>query len=204
MKKSYPFYTAILSILLLLSSCSNDDDQSEPPPKSTNLTLTIIDESGNEVSGAAVKLFASQTDWQNESNQVGDTKFTESNGVVSFTSLQSIQYFWFAEKDCRNNLYGNNTNGSSLESNTETTSTVVLDGTGSIELTSTSSNPYSIFLNGDFLFTMNGGTTRTIDDVSTGNQTVRVLQESGFVFTPTDQTYTVNLECGDLASIVFP
>jgi len=38
----------------------------------------------------------------------------------------------------------------------------------------------------------------------TGSYSIRVLQLSGYVFTPTDQTYTGTLSCGQTMTTTFP
>lgn len=197
----------------LFQSCSKDEDLSNGPNSSngnnnnnggTSLELTVKDHLGNVVSGATVKLYTSETNWANQTNQVGNTLYTNASGKVKFQNLTNIQYYWFAEKDCLNNFNGAITTTTPLQANATTTLDVILSQTGSLRLNNTSSNPYRIYINGTARFDMDGGTTRTINYVPTGSYSIRVLQLSGYLFTPTDQTYTGNVGCGQTLTTTFP
>src|SRR5438105_15185676 len=100
----------ILSVLLicstlLLTNCS----KKETPPPPTSLQITLTDDLGNKMSGVSVKLYASQNDWYNLSNQIGSTQISDANGVVTFSDLSAIKYYWWAQKDCKSNLSGSST-----------------------------------------------------------------------------------------------
>src|SRR5690606_37544384 len=151
------------------------------------------DDLGNTITGASVKLYSSQTDWSNGTNQVGTTQFSDASGKVKFSDLSSIKYYWLAEKDCKNNVNGGVTTTSALTANVNNTVNVILSSTGTLKFVSTSSNPYRIYINGTAAFDMNGGTTQYKYYMPTGSYSIRVLQLSGYVFTPTDQTYTGTL-----------
>ncbi|SRR5450759_1993260 len=196
MKKNILILMAFIG-LAILSSCKK-----EPTP--TSLELTLKDDLGNSVSGASVKLYSSQTDWNNDLNQVGTTQFSDASGKVKFSDLSNINYYWFAEKDCKNNVNGAVTTTSALTANVNNPLNVILSSTGILKFVSTSSNPYRIFINGTATFDMNGGTTQYEYYMPTGSYSLRVLQLSGYVISPTDITYNGTLNCGSTLIITFP
>ena len=182
--------------LAILFSCKK-----EPP---TSLELTIKDDLGNIVTGASVELYSSETDWSNGTHQIGTTGTSDASGKVKFNNLSAIQYYWFVEKDCKNNVNGSITTVSVLTANMMNTVNVILSSTGTLKFVSTSSNPYHIYINGTAAFDMTGGTTSYEYYMPTGSYSIRVLQISGYVLYPTDITYTGTLNCGSTLLITFP
>lgn len=197
MKKSILILMVIIT-LAIPSSCKKD----EPTP--TSLELTLKDELGNIVSGAAVKLYSSQTDWNNGSNQVGTTQTSNAAGVVTFTNVSNIKYYWFAEKDCKNNVNGGIASVSTLTANTINTFNIVLSSTGTLKFVNTSSNPYHIYINGVAITDLNGGSTLSDYYMPIGAYSLRVLQISGYILSPTDKTFTGTLTCGGTLLVTFP
>ena len=183
------------------SSCTKEE---EVKPDPTRLQITVRDELGNAVSGTTVKLYASQADWENETNQVGSTQVSDASGNVTFSDLSNIKYYWFAEKDCKNNYHGSAMVVNPLTSNTTTTVNTVLSSTGTILLQNTSTNPYTIFIDGEEILDLNGKTSQYIYYVASGSHSIRVLQKSGYAVYPTDETYTGTITCGATLSVTFP
>jgi hypothetical protein len=194
---------AVIALTLGLSftSCNKDE---VTPLTPISLELTLHDNLGNIISGAAVKLYTSQTDWSNGTNQFGSTQFSDVSGRVKFSDLSSMYYYWFAEKDCYNNVNGGVTTILPLTANKNNTYDIVLTSTGTMKFVSTSSNPYRVFINGTAVFDMDGGSTRYIYYKPTGSYTVRVLQLSGYVLYPTDETGSGNVSCGSTLTTTFP
>lgn len=184
--------------LAIPSSCKKD----EPAP--TTLELTLKDELGNIVSGASVELYSSQSDWNIGSNQIGTTQTSNSAGKVTFTNVSDIKYYWYAEKDCKNNVNGAVTSANALTANMNNTFNIILTSTGTLKFVCTSSNPYRVFLNGVATSDMNGGTTLMRYYMPTGAYSIRVLQLSGYALTPTDITYSGTLGCGSTLTTTFP
>ena len=191
----------IVAAIVTFSSCTKEE---EVKPAPTRLQITVRDELGNAVSGSIVKLYATETDWENESNQVGSTQVSDASGIVTFSDLSASKYYWFAEKDCKNNANGAVTTTTALTVNVTNTSNTVLSSTGTLSFNNTSTNPYRVFVNNVEVFTMNGQTTEQIDYVPAGSYSIRVLQVSGYAVYPTDQTYTGTVSCGTALSVVFP
>lgn len=206
MKKIIILTFAIVG-LTTIYSCKKDKNDPKPNSNnsnSTSLELSLKDELGNIVSGASVKLYSSETDWKNSTNQVGTTQFSDASGKVKFNNLSNIKYYWFAEKDCKNNVNGAITTTSPLTSNVNNTVNAILSSTGTLKFVSTSSNPYRVFINGTAVFDMNGGTTQYKYYMPTGSYSLRVLQLSGYVLYPTDKTYNGTLTCGQTLTTTFP
>jgi hypothetical protein len=183
--------------LVIVNSCKK-----EPTP--TTLELSIIDEFGNIVSGASVELYSSETDWNNASNQIGTTLTSNALGKVRFNTVSNIKYYWFVEKDCKNNVNGTITSTSALTANINNTFNVIITSTGTLKFVSTSNYPYRIYINGVVAFEMNGGTTHYEYYMPIGSYSIRVLQLSGYVISPTDLTYTGTLNCGSTLLTTFP
>ena len=84
MKKS------ILSTLIILMMIAFTSTNAEVLP--TNLKITVIDELGNLVAGAEVKIYSSKEDYLNSTNPVASQK-TSAKGVVKFKKLEPKVYF---------------------------------------------------------------------------------------------------------------
>ncbi len=95
------------------------------------------------------------------------------------------------------------TTTSPITANTINTVNCQILDTGFISFINTSSDNYTVYLNGTSLFTSNGGTTKT-DWLLAGAYTIRVVQQSGVVLTPTDKTFTGNVTCGHFLTTTFP
>ncbi len=70
----------------------------------TQLHVTIRNELGNTEEGASVKLFENEEDYRNETNQVGETQYTDKKGIAKFKNLKSISYYMLVEKGDKNNI----------------------------------------------------------------------------------------------------
>lgn len=76
----------------------------------TSLTLTILDELGNRVEGATVKLYENETDYTTEKNP-SQEGVTDAKGVVKFKNLKAIAYFVLARKGDKDNAGGGEKTG---------------------------------------------------------------------------------------------
>ena len=202
MKKISVLLFVVLAFATTFSSCTKKEEEIKPDP--TRLQITVRDELGNAVAGSAVKLYASETDWENETNQIGNTQISDASGNVTFSDLSAIKYYWFAEKDCKNNYHGSATVSNALASNVTTTVNTVLSSTGTIQLQNNSTNPYTIFINNEEILNMNGNSSQSIYYVANGSYSIRVLQKSGYAVYPTDETYTGTITCGKTLQVIFP
>ena len=72
----------------------------------TQLKVTVMDELGNYVEGAEIRLFANEEDFKKEVNQVGEKLITDEKGVAKFDSLHPKVYYILVEKGDMNNWGG--------------------------------------------------------------------------------------------------
>ena len=70
----------------------------------TRLVVTVLDQLGNAVSNAIVKIYLTKEDYQRKENEVGTSQFTNHKGKATFTGLEKIPYFIHAEKGDLNNV----------------------------------------------------------------------------------------------------
>ncbi len=76
----------------------------------TKLQVTVRDELGNLVSGANVRLFKTEDEYNKEVNQVAKTLTTDDKGRASFDDIEPVVYYIIVEKgDLNNNDSGNKT-----------------------------------------------------------------------------------------------
>lgn len=69
----------------------------------TGLRITVIDELGNPVEGAVVRLFESDEDYKASENEVDEAQVSDDKGRVTFKELESRVYYIDARKDKMNN-----------------------------------------------------------------------------------------------------
>jgi uncharacterized protein (DUF2141 family) len=201
MKKQI-IYLAILCFAVFTTIFSCKKETSIPPD--TSLEIIVTDELGNKVQGASVALFSSESDWESGNNQIAPSQLSDVSGRVVFTQLSPKKYYWGVIKDCKNNINGSSTTTTTIAANTTNKITTVIQATGTLQLVNNSTNPYSIYINGVLTSNMEGGTTKSLAFQPTGYYTIRVLQISGYAFTPTDETFTGNLICGGSLITTFP
>jgi hypothetical protein len=166
-------------------------------PPDTSITILVNDESGNIVPGATVDLFASLT--TNDSI----VQVTNSKGMATFKALSPIVYYWTVVSGCKTNLGSSTSTIYPITKNTDNQMGTVIKGTGLINFTNNSSNPYDVYVNGTLVHEMNGNSVESDYHIE-GTYTIRVLQVSGYLFTPTDETFTGNVVCGGTLNVVFP
>jgi hypothetical protein len=196
MKKIGLFTLTLLLFSTIFISCKKEETNTE-------LELTVRDNLGNNISNALVSLYPSETDLINRTNAI-TSKFTDSNGKVLFSDLTSMKYYWFAESGCQNNFNSSVTTITSIPANTRTSLNTIISGTGTLRFVNTSANPYKIFINGTYKFDVLGGQSKNLNYSSSGSYNLRVLQISGYLLYPTDQTYSGILYCGSTLTTTFP
>lgn len=76
----------------------------------TTLNLTVRDELGNTVEGAAVKLFETEEDYTAEKN-VAAEGVTDAKGILKLKDLKAIAYFVMVKKDDKDNVGGGEQTG---------------------------------------------------------------------------------------------
>jgi hypothetical protein len=187
------FIVTLLFISTFFLSCKKENIA----PPDTSLTIILSDELGNRVSGATVDLYASLT--TNDST----VQITDSKGMATFKGLSPIVYYWAAISGCKTNIGGSVSTTNPIIKNTDNQVGTVLKGTGLIKFTNNSSNPYDVYVNGTLVHEMDGNSVESDYHVE-GTYTIRVLQVSGYLLTPTDETFTGNVVCGGTLTVAFP
>lgn len=71
----------------------------------TKMTIVVVNKQGALIEGASVKLFKTIDDFNNDKNQVQETKKTNHKGVVKFTKLDAISYYMQVEKGDLSNMF---------------------------------------------------------------------------------------------------
>ena len=71
----------------------------------TTLHITVRDDLGNIVEGAAVQLFETEEDYQKEVN-IAAEDVTDKYGIVKLKDLKAISYFVIIRKDDKDNSGG--------------------------------------------------------------------------------------------------
>jgi hypothetical protein len=174
-----------------------------PAPPATSLTITVTDDGAIKQSGATVDLYSTQNSFDLGTNAVA-TATTTTDGTAVFASLAGGQYWYRITSGCKNNISGISPTTVTVAANVSNTTTVALRRSCTLQFTNNSADPYRIFINGVQYIDLPGGHTGYAYNQLAGAISVRVLQLSGFVSTPTDQTYNGVVNCGETATVSFP
>jgi len=94
MKKVYTILA--FSAILLISSAAQIFD--------TSIRITILNELGNPVEGAAVQLYHSEEEYRQETNPATEVFYTDKRGQVKIKDLEAKVYYVNAEKGDKNNI----------------------------------------------------------------------------------------------------
>lgn len=71
----------------------------------TSLTITVRDEVGNLVSGAEIKLYKTEQDYQKEENSVAEAT-SDAKGVAKLKKMEAVSYYVIVRKDDKDNSGG--------------------------------------------------------------------------------------------------
>jgi hypothetical protein len=189
-------------LCFILLSCSKTSVNYVPPP--TTLTIEAIDVNSKPVAGAFVHLYTSQADMENRINEIKSPERTDATGSATFTNLSPIMYYWYAESDCMNSMdYSSNTK-TPLTASIQRTIISNLESTGRFALENVSNSPFHVYIDGIWVFDVNGGSAKITGKMPIGSHLIRCVQISGYVLTPTDESQTFYLtDCGVTKPIMF-
>lgn len=192
-----------IPLLLILAACSKSSNGPVTPPD-TILQVKLINETtGAFASGATVKLYISLADYQANTNSIA-TQTADASGTVKFTGLQSKVYHWYASDGCCDNTFTTNATSAAIPSGSLTVMNSSIASTGTLKFVNNSSHPYQVSVNGVVAIASQASGTTYQAKRPAGAYTIRVLQLSGYVITPTDQTYTGTLTCGATLTTTYP
>lgn len=91
-------------------------------------------------------------------------------------------------------IYANNTQSYNIPTVT----------TGKIKLVSESDNPYTVFINGSNEGTLNGNSSKTYTVDAWHSYNVEVVQQSGYIFYPSEYSWTVKVDAQYIYTCTFP
>ena len=185
---------SIALALVVLMACKKD--VVEPTVESTSLKITVLDDTGNKISNASVKLFETENDYLSETNQVSNTMTTNSSGEVLFDNLSNKKYYWHIEKDCLNNVNTAYTSASVLQLNKANTINTIVKENGDLEIVNTTSDTYKVYINNEELGDISGNSTEYLYYIDNGTYSIQIIQQDGYILTPTNVTSTFNISCG--------
>lgn len=195
-------FNRVLFVFFLVIVASCKDNDTDPIP--TSLEITFLDGAGEAIPDVSAKIYKSENDLLNNSNQVGSQQISNEQGVVRFSNLESIKYYWSAEKGCLNNKNSSITTQEALTANRVNLVNSILSETASISLINNSFNSFEFFLNGRSIDVIAGQTSYTLNGLSSGFYSIRVVQVSGIVSNPIDLSYSSNISCNNDTTISFP
>lgn len=94
------------SIIILLITCINSAFLPIPVQLiNTSLTITVRDEVGNTVSGASIKLFDTEENYNKEKEAIAEG-VTDAKGTFRFKKIKATSYFVLVKKDDKDNSGG--------------------------------------------------------------------------------------------------
>ena len=188
---------------LLILSCKKDSAPAVPPsPSPTVLAITFLNTTGNKITGVKTILYENETDFRNKTNALGE-KFSNTLGTVSFENLSAKKYYWNASLGCENNWFGLISLDNELKLNQATSINNVLESTGLLTLSNTSTNLYEITMDVKFFKNLSAKTAMTITVKATTYQ-IKVKQLSGYTISPIEQIFAPKVQCDQEVVVTFP
>ncbi len=104
----------------------------------TRLMITLRDDKGLSVAGTVVRLYKNAAD-------TGIVRIADSSGVLLYPDLEVAQYYWLAEKGCKNNLASQTTLNRPLVKGVILYGYSILSETGTLKITINATEPYKLF-----------------------------------------------------------
>lgn len=187
----------ILPFIFIFFSCSRDSDETV---QNTRLELSIFDESNTAVPNAEVYLYASQNDFNNDTNII-QSLTTDSAGKVTFENLQAMTYYWKIYSECKiNNDVNNSTNPISANSLNPFSIHLTNNNTGNVEIRNISAF--------DFDVNYTGPETGSVTVSANSSVFINILDAGEYIFTSirTDggvppSPYSYPVYCGETGYI---
>ena len=193
----------ITIIICTFSVCVSSCIKVVPTP--TQLQMQVLDYNGYIVPNAAVYLYASESDYFNDKNLL-QTATTDPNGYFYFSNLAPTTYYYYVKSGCLDNF--NTTYYLSqplLPNQLNQYSPIYLDVAQTMSTKNISNDPYDVYIDGVLKYSSQPrATTLNFTEIPGGNHTVRVIQVSGFLYRPIDETFTVSISCGVSPTITYP
>jgi len=90
------------------------------PTNTKGIRFTVVDTSGNPVSGARVLMYDTERKWRIDSCSVAKPFYTDINGHVLINSLLPVKYWFNVRKDYMTNRFTIKNTGTAIDTNTIT------------------------------------------------------------------------------------
>ncbi len=178
----------LVLVCFLFVGCSKTQVIFEKP----KLFITLKDALGNGVDSATVRLYKNAQD-------SGISQLSDTSGVVIFSNLEPVLYYWFAEKGCATNRISKNTVNRPLIEGAILYGYSVMYETGTLKITNTSAEPYKVS-DSFFDITLPGDTTYIVYPIA-GSRTIH----SEKVSTPgIGKDTLIKTQCGNTNIIMIP
>ena len=103
----------------------------------TRLMITLGDDSGKSVAGTVVRLYKNAAD-------TGIVRIADSTGKLYYPDLDTVLYYWTAQKGCKNNRASQTTLGRPLIDGVILYGYSVLSATAILKVTNKSTEPYKL------------------------------------------------------------
>lgn len=196
MKKLLPF---VLMAVVLLSACKKDRDNEPARP---SLSATFTDGYNNPIGEAEVRLYRSVNDCKNNTNQIGETLYTDRDGNVCFYNLPDGDYNISAHRECLTNEYGIQRKGTYVYlDNNKPEVRLVMYETSTVTLQNKSGKHFSMRIDGVYAETaILPGSTSTFYFL-TGNEHDVMISTSDWSVI---RNFDVKPECGKEDVLQFP
>lgn len=204
MKIQISSFCLSLVIILLFNGCKKEVE-APVPHDPTILKIGVRDAQGHYTASAMVTLYATIQDYASEINPL-TSKFTDVNGVATFSDIDTGYYFWSIEYGCQTNAYYGGTWSGQVHPYITSIYNCPLVETGTLLLINNSSDQYEYYFN----YIQNGWPIDAGETINLGRNTttdsifIRVVQISGIINTPYDSTFNPIITCGNTTIITFP
>lgn len=93
-------------LLIILMSSVLVEQKAEAQILSTKLKITVVDNLGNVVQDAKVRIFRNEADYNKEANDLQKFKLTNAKGQVTFKKLEEASYYILVRKGDLDNTNG--------------------------------------------------------------------------------------------------
>lgn len=166
----------------------------------TKLELTVLDQNGRPAEGINVKLFKYFVQYIENVSEISKG-ITNEKGIVTFSNLDTIMYYFSPINGCLNN-YLEEIRSIVLKEGITNTITTRLHQTAKVSIINNTTNTYIISFNGiSILYIGSKEKSVTRNIMPTGKVNVRVEQQNFSMF-PNDTTFIIEAECNSNESIV--
>lgn len=199
--KKILFIGFTLISVLIFSSCGKDDVSPEEQEKITKVEFTVLNSAGNPAANATVSLYKNETDFNSKSNAV-QTKISDANGIALFDNLEPLKYYFYAEKDCQNNLNSGVVFVNPIVEGVTTTANILMtEAESTIHVSSYFDEAYKVYVNNVYKGDIVAYGDKYIT-VESGSYSIKLVQID-YIFYADEYTQSTNVSCGNEVTLEF-